>query len=265
MLKALQIPEVFDALSAEYDNAFTTTMLGQALRRRVWHVLAQHLSASDSVLELACGTGEDALWLSQRGVQVWATDGSQQMIEITNLKTADYPVQTRQLSLQQIIDGELHHWAPAVGFDGVLSNFGGLNVIGDWHRLAAVLSQHVRSGGKVVLVPMGPFCPWEFIWYGTHGQFSIARRRWQEMAHATVGDRVIPIYYPSHRQLCQAFDDWFRPLFVESLGLWLPPSYLGHWVDRWPQAFTALARLETHTARWTRGWGDHYIAVFERL
>ena len=40
----------------------------------------------DQVLELGCGTGEDAIWLAKRGVRVLATDGSPAMLEATARK-----------------------------------------------------------------------------------------------------------------------------------------------------------------------------------
>ena len=46
------------------------------LRGRVWQTLERTFTPGQHILELACGTGEDALWLAQRGIQVTATDGS---------------------------------------------------------------------------------------------------------------------------------------------------------------------------------------------
>jgi hypothetical protein len=76
----------FDAFAADYDATFTHTALGQRLRRRVWRVLADYFQAGQTVLELACGTGEDAVWLAQRGLTVTATDGSAEMVRATAVK-----------------------------------------------------------------------------------------------------------------------------------------------------------------------------------
>ena len=92
----------------------------------------------------------------------------------------------------------------------------------------------------------------------------MAVRRWRSPASAVIGDRTIPIWYPSAGALWRAFAPWFTAVRCESLGLWLPPSYLGHLVTRWPGAFRRLARLEQATAGWTRGWGDHYVLVLRR-
>ncbi|NJN98346.1 MAG: class I SAM-dependent methyltransferase, partial [Anaerolineales bacterium] len=79
-------PTAFDAFAAAYDDDFTHSLLGQLLRPRVWDILAQHFSAGQHVLELTCGTGEDALWLTRRGVHVTATDGSAAMVRQAEAK-----------------------------------------------------------------------------------------------------------------------------------------------------------------------------------
>ncbi len=305
----------FDAFAADYDATFTDSTLGRLLRPRVWEVLAQHFQPGDHILELACGTGEDAVWLAQRGLHVTATDGSVQMVAQTQAKAQAAGVKEQvnavQMSLQQLVRGQgaggrgqgsgvtkqgagsrgvfdfaqgtpssppalqssnppplqsstppfLH---PSLPFSGLFSNFGGLNTINDWRGLARSLAHLIKPGGKVILVPMGPLCPWEIGWHLLHGQVSTAFRRLGESAPAKIGEAVIPIWYPSALRLKADFERWFNHLETQSLGLWLPPSYLGHFVERWPTLFKRLNQWERATATLTGGWGDHYLIVFER-
>lgn len=253
--------EAFDAFASDYDAAFTNTALGQLLRQRVWDVAAKYFQIGDRVLELACGTGEDARWLAQQGVTVVATDGSAEMLTETTRKTNGLPVTTQQLSLQDIIAGRM---GDSAEFDGVLSNFGGLNTINQWADLAAALAAKMKPLSKAILVPMGPRCPIEFGWYASHAQWRNATRRSQSPAHAAIGSQLIPIWYPSAAELTKAFNPWFQAVETQSLGLWLPPSYLGHWVENRPKLWHRLNKLETKTAHLTRDWGDHYIIVLER-
>jgi ubiquinone/menaquinone biosynthesis C-methylase UbiE len=76
-------PAAFDVFAPTYDVDFTQTRLGKMLRGRVWQVLERYFSPGDHVLELACGTGEDACWLAEWGIRVTATDGSAEMVETT--------------------------------------------------------------------------------------------------------------------------------------------------------------------------------------
>lgn len=256
----------FDAFAPTYDADFTHTPLGQMLRQRVWQILPRYFTPGQHILDLACGAGEDAIWLAQRGLRVTAVDGSPAMCRQTAAKAQQTGVadriQVQTVSWQQITT----QTAPLDGpFDGVLSNFGGLNTTHEWAALARALSQLVRPGAYLALVPMGPFCPWETGWYLLHGQPDIAFRRQRAPALAQIGAVQIPIYYPTRHALSQQFAPWFRRRHSASLGLWLPPSYLGHLVQRWPRFFTALNRLEAATARLTAGMGDHYILVLQHL
>lgn len=267
----------FDAFADSYDTAFTNTRLGQMLRPRVWQLLAEQFQPGQHVLELACGTGEDAVWLAEQGIQVTATDGSPKMVEQTTTKAQKAGVSERvtavPLSLQDLSSSSLSSssrplrlgdFALNLRFDGVFSNFGGLSTIGAWRPLASTLAQLIRPGGKAIFVPMGPFCPWEIGWYLLHGQVRHTFRRFGRSAPAQIGDTTIAVYYPSAGRLRRDFAPWFRHVQTQSLGLWLPPSYLEHLVQRWPGLFAHLNRLEQATARLTPGWGDHYILVLER-
>lgn len=274
MIKAVN-PAAFDALAQAYDDDFTRSLLGQLLRPRVWDILAQHFTTGQHILELTCGTGEDAIWLARQGIHVTATDGSAEMVKKAKAKAEAAGVarggeETKeresvtfeQVSLQQVAGG----YFGSRLFDGVFSNFGGLNTIGEWRGLAATLAEIVKPGGAVILAPMGPICPWEIFWYLAHGQPKTALRRFaREGAPAKIGDSVIPIWYPSARRLQADFAPWFRHRRTESLELWLPPSYLDHWVNKWPALFRWLNRVEKATAHLSGGWGDHYITIFERI
>lgn len=279
-------PTAFDAFAGDYDTDFTHSKLGRLLRPRVWEKLAQYFSPGQHVLELACGTGEDAVWLAQQGVRLTATDGSAEMVRQAQAKAeaagVSNQIEVVQISLQEIGDPPtvrdsssfvLRPLPVSSGrrtavsgqlFDGVFSNFGGLNTIGRWGALAESLATIIRPGGTAILVPMGPFCPWEILWHAGHGQLQTAFRRWQNSAPAQIGEATIPIWYPSASRLRADFAPWFKHLHTESLGLWLPPSYLDQFVNRWPKFFAALNKVEKATARLTKSWGDHFIIIFQR-
>ena len=264
----METETAFDAVAGAYDRSFTETPLGRLLRHRVWQRLGSVFRPGEEVLELACGTGEDAVWLARQGVQVTATDPSAAMVALARRKARAASLGERitlqQLSLQQISAGQSSPLPLHGPYDGVFSNFGGLNNTGEWRALAETLGGLVRHGGQVVLVVMGPICPWEIGWHLLHGEARRAFRRLDGAATATVGDREVPVWYPSPRCLRRDFSPWFRHLDTESLGLWLPPSYLGHLVARWPRLFAWLDRVERASGGLSLGWGDHYIAVFER-
>ncbi len=273
----------FDRVAGDYDATFTASRLGRWLRTAVWEWLEVAFLPGDHVLDLGCGTGEDAIWLAQRGVHVTAIDASPAMLEIARRKAEAIGV-AEQLSFAQLdlldigyrvldINLPFQHATPNTrypipNFDGAYSNFGALNCVPDRRPIAEALARWVRPGGKLVLVVMGPLCPWEVVWYLSHGQIRTALRRFRSGIEAHVGDgALVRVWYPSPRRLRAEFAPHFRHLRTVGIGALLPPSYLSHLVDRSPRLFRILAELERRLGPlfpWT--WlNDHYLSVFERV
>src|ERR1700755_1327236 len=95
----------FDQLATRYDDLFTRSLIGRAQRNAVWNVLAQTFQSGDHVLELNCGTGEDAFFLAGKGVSVVACDASEQMIELARKRhcteAPNSPVMFPRLPIEQ--------------------------------------------------------------------------------------------------------------------------------------------------------------------
>ena len=78
----------FDDTAHQYDHEFSWSPIGLIQRRMVWNFLEKELRTelSASILELNCGTGEDAVWLALNHQQILATDISGEMIKIAQQK-----------------------------------------------------------------------------------------------------------------------------------------------------------------------------------
>src|SRR5207237_4979905 len=129
-------------------------------------------SAGQHVLELGCGTGEDALWLASRGVSVLATDVSEGMLSVAQSKAAGHP-------LVRFERQDANALALTGTFDGAFANFGVLNCLHDLGGFGSQLAGALRPGACLMAVVMPPFCLWETTWYALHGDFVRATRRWR--------------------------------------------------------------------------------------
>src|SRR5215831_15273820 len=69
--------------AADYDWLFDDDVLrdGGAINHPATARLLQRTSAGSAVLDASCGTGINAAVLARRGFDVWATDGSEAMVE----------------------------------------------------------------------------------------------------------------------------------------------------------------------------------------
>jgi SAM-dependent methyltransferase len=260
----------FDAAAANYDAGFTRTRLGRWLREAVRARLARSFRPGERVLELGCGTGEDAVWLAGRGVRVVATDASPAMLSVARRK-ADRTGTADRLRFAPLDLGSAGAWAErddlAGEYDGAFSNFGALNCLPDRSHLASALAGLVRPEGQVVLVLMGPLCPWEIAWHLAHGRAGTAFRRFRSGIRAHVGGgKTVRVWYPSPRRIRREFRPHFRHLETVGIGALLPPSYLGHLADRSPGVFERLSALDGRIGNrfpWT--WlNDHYLVRMER-
>lgn len=246
----------FDALAPSYDDDFTHQPIGKILRATVHNRLLAHFSAGDHVLEIGCGTGEDALFLGGRGINVTATDVSDAMLNLSREKTEAYSnINTKKLDLTN-----LPQWDNQT-FDGVFSNFGALNCIDSWQPFAHWLSQYVKIGGKACFGIMARYCAWEFLWHAGHWQWDIALRRLR-------GDNFkdLHISYPTVKRITEDFAPYFKRIHVQPLGLFLPTSALFDVVQKRPKLMQTLVSLEKRfeNVAILAQFADHYWIELER-
>lgn len=250
------MPAAFDPLAPHYDQEFTQSRIARHLRARAHQRLNQHFLPATHVLELGCGTGEDALHLAQRGVRVTAADASPAMREIASAKIASQPlVRVTALDLNDLP-------ASYPAFDGVFANFGVLNCMGDWRPLAAWLAERLPAGGVAAFGVMSPLCLWEIGWHGLHGNLATAFRRLRR----GVSFNGVSIAYPTIRRLTRDFAPQFRRVHVEPLGLCLPPSDVYGVVEKRPRLLNSLTALDERLSRIPQLalFADHYWIEFER-
>lgn len=249
----------FETLAPTYDTDFTHTRIGQSLRNRVHDRLLAHFSAGDHVLELGCGTGEDALFLARQGVRITATDASDAMLSMAREKTAHtHLVDVQKLDLQSCGDA-INRVPDAMKYTGVFSNFGALNCLDDWRPLARFLAEVVPSGGVVAFGVMSPYCLWELLWHGAHLDFGVATRR---LRGSTFG--TMHITYPTVRRLTRDFAPDFERTSVMPLGLFLPPSDVFGVIEKRPRLLATLTHLEDRfgSASPLAPFADHYWIEF---
>ena len=80
----------FDAIASRYDDMFSgaANPLIAMMRERVFRAVDRHFPAPAELLEIGCGTGEDALSLVERGHRVVACDPAPAMIATARAKLA---------------------------------------------------------------------------------------------------------------------------------------------------------------------------------
>ena len=234
----------FDILAETYDADFTLSQIGKLQRNRVWKFLNTVLQTCDrplKILEINCGTGEDALRLAAQGHTVIATDDSEAMIEKAQQKLAGSKIRSNQIEFIQCSFNELKQNFQNEKFDLVFSNFGGINCINEAEvtKLGNDLSSIINSNGYLFLTVMSRFCLWETFYYLIKGKLNTAFRRQKKFIRFNVNGSSMPVFYYSPRDLRKLVQSKFKLVETYPVGLFIPPSYLEkqflnrrHWLNK---------------------------------
>jgi SAM-dependent methyltransferase len=254
------VAAAYDAIAPDYDRQLAGD---EWMRRVLWSYYDRLFRPGDSVLDVSCGTGTDALHLAGRGVHVTAIDVSPGMIDQLQTRLA-------QCWLAGSIDGrvmdmaEIGSFLPE-SFDGVISAFAGLSTTPDLAPFAADAAHLLRPGGRMVVHMLNRTSLWEWLGLAKRGEWAAARRLGGSGERDfVIGGQVIRhhLHYPE-----EAYARFFARDFAlrdaRGLGCLRPP----HTVRRVPgPVVRALERIEGVASRhWPLlNWGRFFVLELER-
>lgn len=255
----------FDHIASTYDSVFTNTLIGQFQRRRVWTYIERIIPGLQGfeVLELNCGTGEDALMFGEKGFNIIATDISHEMLKVTNKKAEQYSMQNR-ISSQYLDLESFDETLFDKKFDLVFSNFGGLNCVNpqSMQLLLQKLPLILKPGGRFVGVVMPKFCAWETCFFLMSFKFRKALRRFTSKEVVT-DLKGIPVktwfYQPS--QIKNWTKKMFNVMAIRPVGFVLPPFYLEDFFANRNGLLAFMNRVEKKLSGISlfSGMSDHFI------
>jgi SAM-dependent methyltransferase len=256
----------FDRLAGDYDEHFTNSLIGRAQRHAVWRKLVSTFTSGQHILELNCGTGEDLIFMTKRGIAMTALDASEQMILHARFRCAR-EVPDAAIEIACLPSEQLAGWQPETHFDGIFSNFSGLNCVSDLEAVARQLALRVPTGAPLLLCFSTRYCLWEMIWYFLRGDLHKAFRRCGGKTRAVVGGIDVAVHYFTLRTLRRIFAPQFVLRSCTGVGLTVPPSYLEPWARRHPKAIAFLTALDRLLCRLPliRVFGDHMLLHFEKV
>lgn len=259
--------EDFDIAAEKYDTHFVNSKIGSLQRSRVYGCLEPILENKLRVLELNCGTGEDAVWMTGRGCQVVATDISEEMLKVGRSKALlrGSDAEFKRMDLLNINSDGFHG-----KYDLIFSNFGGLNCI-DKASFASVFAQAntlLDKGGKMALVIMPKFCLLETLYFMFKLSVSKAFRRWTStFVLANVDGVDVKTWYYSPENVRKLAEPYFKVKKQKPIGLFLPPSYLEPFFSRHEYLLRLLAKAEAilGSTSFFSGISDHFYIELEKI
>lgn len=249
----------FDIAAKHYDTVFTHTKIGNAQRKKVYHYIDKtvNIKSKLSILELNCGTGEDAIYLSNLAHNVLATDISEAMINRAKNKT-DLP----NLSFKILDIAKLSKTNFNTQFDLIFSNFGGFNCL-DSKAIETFFNDAktiLKPNGKIVLVIMPKHCIWEQLYFRLKRQLKNAnRRQTNTFAVANVDGVAVKTWYYNPSDISILSQRTCNIKKIRPVGLFIPPSYLNQSLLTKKFIFKILEGLDQiFTASFWAKYADHY-------
>jgi SAM-dependent methyltransferase len=218
------------------------------------------------MLELNCGTGEDALYFAGRGFKVHATDISAgmlyQLVQKIGSQKKNKRISYELCSYTNL--AELKHKGP---YDLIFSNFAGLNCTGELDKVLASLPTLLNPDGLVTLVILPKFCLWEVLLL-FKGKFRTAFRRLfsSNGRKARVEGTYFKCWYYNPSYVIKRMREDFELVGLEGLCTIVPPSYIEGFAEKHPKPYAFLRKWENRLkTKWPwRVIGDYYIISFRK-
>ena len=263
-IQEADVNEAFDAQSSKFDSITTHNPMEVLYRNLAREQVMHYAQKGERLLELNCGTGLDAMYFSEQGLIVHATDNSNGMLEQLQMKLnrSEHP----GLSFQKCSFHHLNEIRTEHPFRHVFSNFGGLNCSPDIQSVISQLDALLDKEGMVHLVLIAPICFWELAAV-FKGRFRYAFRRLKKNGvRSKIEDRYFTTYYYSAKQIRKYFGKQYSMMELKSLGCFLPPTYKPGFPEKWPGLYKMLLWIETRlNSKWPfNRFGDLYIISMKK-
>lgn len=253
----------FTSVASSYDAVFSRLRQTEDLRKRIRAVMLREWSPGGRILDLGCGTGEDLVFLAQRGYAVRGIDPSIGMLEEARMKLDRLSLHVELLCL----GAEELSVLPPTSCEGILSNFAAANTVSDFSAMLSQCARILTPEGSAVLCLLSRFSLWEVVSFLLKGDFAKAfRRLHRDPVMVRVGDDEVPTYYRSLRAVRRLAAPWFDVSYVFGLSVIAPPPASKRFIARHPYLASMLFRLDRTIGKLPlmRSMGDHFVVVLKK-
>jgi SAM-dependent methyltransferase len=240
------VAEAFDSASEEYDYTISHNYINTWIRKRSVRELCKLTRQDDILLEIGCGTGTEAIQISNRVTGIVATDISEKMLQILKKKALAKKLDRKIIGVRaraseiSTVVGYLPKGKVRVAY----SFNGALNCEPDLDKFPEQLSKIIDKGGYFVCSIRNTLCLPEILSHSLVFQFDKTVTRKNQPTMVSVGGTDIPSYYYPPESFARPFRPHFRIRKMIGLPAFLPPAYLNDYYLRTGIVRPVLEKLE---------------------
>ena len=214
-----EVARAYDALAPVYNRQLSADGW---VRKQLWEHYLRVFQPGQQLLDVACGTGLDALFLAQQAFTVTGLDISAGMLAQLRAGAEAAGVQGRIRVVEGGID-DLAGWPPTQ-FDGIYSAFAGLNTVADLSQFARDAARVLRPGGRLIVHMLNRRSLWEGLGLARQGRWGALRRLGQGQRTFTVGGQpLLHHLYEPDEAYRRHFASEFRLVERYGIGVLRPP------------------------------------------
>lgn len=216
------------------------------------------------ILDIGCGTGEEALRLAQDGYSVLGIDVSPGMVWQAQAKLAGYGLR-RGAQFRVLAAGRLANLDERGPFQAAYASLGTLNTEPDLPGVAAGLHTLLEPGAPFVATVMNRHCLFEQLYALRRLKPGTALPRpatWLE-SRAGASDVIAPVRFYAPAEFAASFAEYFSVERVIAFPLWFPPVHLHALYRERADRYRRRLAIERRMRTWPifRERGDHFLMV----
>lgn len=222
---------------SEYDKKYLENSIFSNYRNISVTELQRTFRKGDFILEIGCGTGEEAVMLGEAGIKVLAIEPSEELLmyatrKIRSKKLTDM-VETRHLGAEDL--ATLIEEFGKGAFDGAYASFGVVNCIPDLENFLLDLSELLGPGAPFVCSVMNKKNLWEISTYLLMLRPKTAFRRFdaQNVSITGIKTKQFDVLCYDKNELMAIFKERFSINSINGYPL-LPPPYLDPLFKKFP-------------------------------
>lgn len=205
----------YDKTAEEYNGQMEMSSLQKRIRQSFQQKLLKHFKEGDTILDLGCGTGIDAVFAAQHGIRVVGVEFSAGMLEKARHLVRAAEVEDRVELIQMTI--ESLHDLDRGPFDGVISNFCCLNHVENLQAVANHLPTILKPSAKCIFTLFNPGCLVESIQKLREGAVRAAVRKLTNRAKLYPA----PLFLYSSRKAAAMFAPFFQRIELTAFGMFV--------------------------------------------